>query len=187
MKVSETEILIRSAQRGEQQAYRRLFEAYSPGVYASVCRLTGHTAVAEEITQDVFLRAFTALSTFDSRRASFYTWLQRLAYNASVSYLRLKPPPEPITLSDDTAEPKAFTEAALQEAFASDDDNLIEKLTRAIEQLPAPDKHLLTLYYYENLTLKEIGYILGVSIPTLSIRLKKIRQKLYLFLTASSL
>ena len=84
---------IKAARKGEQRAYRRLFEAYSAGVYATVMRITGDEGKAEELTQDVFIKAFRCLDTFDKSVASFSTWISRIAYNESVSHLRSRRPP----------------------------------------------------------------------------------------------
>lgn len=179
----ETETTLQAALRGEQTAYCRLFKAFSPSVYSTVQRLTGRVEVAEELTQDVFLRAFKALSGYDSRRASFHTWLQRIAYNVATSHLRRQPQPEAMPIDEDLMADSSMEEAGLPKAFDSEDEDSVEALVRVVETLPPEDQHLLTLYYHENQTLQEISYVMQVSIAALSQRLKKIRKKIYTELT----
>ena len=180
----ETELTLQSALRGEQTSYRRLFEEYSGGVYTTVVRLTGKNEVAEELTQDVFLRAFNALQSFDSQRGTFYTWIQRIAYNTAISYLRQKKPPEAETIDLELDRLDEPPPEYLHESFSEKDESKIERLLRAIESLPTTEQHLLTLYYFEERSLQEISYIIGISTAALSSRLSRIRKKLYHKLSA---
>ena len=183
----ETEKHLQAALRGEQTAYCRLFEAFSPSVFSTAQRLTGRTEVAEELTQDVFLQAFKALGSYDSRIASFHTWLQRIAYNAAVSHLRRQPQPEAVLIEEDLAAADSLADTEMSEVFAPEDEDIAEALVRAVETLPPEDRHLLTLYYYENRTLQEISYVMQISTAALSLRLKKIRKKIHATLTTQTI
>ena len=182
---SDTIANIEAALRGEQAAMRHLFETHSEAVFSTVWRFTGDTMVAEELTQDVFLKAFAALTSYDSNRAKFSTWLQRIAYNTVISHQRQRKPPPLLSLDeqiygdDDTSE----TEQTLLLTF--EDEEHIEKLMEVVESLPAEERHLITLRYYDDYTLKEMAYILQLSIPAVSLRLKRINEKLYHKLTTT--
>ncbi len=176
---------IKAARKGEQRAYRRLFEAYSAGVYATVMRITGDEGKAEELTQDVFIKAFRCLDTFDKSVASFSTWISRIAYNESVSHLRSRRPPPTASL-DDGADDVAVPESLINQAFSDPSETRAEQLTRAIETLPPEEQHLLTLFYYEDCSMQEISYITDRSIAALSSHLARIRKKLYNLLTVCS-
>ncbi|MBP3228838.1 MAG: RNA polymerase sigma factor [Bacteroidaceae bacterium] len=183
----ETEQAIRAALRGEQTAYRRLFEAHCEAVYATVQRLAWHTEAAEELTQDVFLKAFGALQTHDAARATFATWLQRIAYNTGVSYLRRKAPPDLLPVDDDLLADETVYGDDIGTIFADESEDNIERLLRAVDKLPPEEQHILTLRYHDNLSLQEMGYILSVSAPALSNRLQRIRKKLHQQLTSPAL
>src|SRR5580658_6626894 len=80
--------LIQACQNGEQDAFRRLFEAYKDRVYTiAVYFLHGDAATAEDVTQEVFLRLFTTIRQF-RQEAEFTTWLYRLVVNACKDELR---------------------------------------------------------------------------------------------------
>ncbi|MBR1838508.1 MAG: sigma-70 family RNA polymerase sigma factor [Bacteroidaceae bacterium] len=186
MNSSETHACIQSALCGEQEAYRQLYEVYSSSVFQTVARFANRAEVAEELTQDVFLRVFDALDTFDASKASFYTWVQRIAYHYSVSYLRSRKPPPLVSLNEDEAAMQHISETALQEAFDEPQSDTVEALMQIIEKLEPEEQHLLTLYYFEDRPLKEIAYIMDVHPPALSSRLSRIRKKIYFILTSSS-
>ncbi|MBQ7634383.1 MAG: RNA polymerase sigma factor [Bacteroidaceae bacterium] len=183
MTQTETALQVQAALRGEQLAFRRLFEAHSGAVFATAMRFTGNAETAEELTQDTFLRAFNALDTYDDSRAQFATWLQRIAYNTCVSHLRRQPPPSHISLDDSPLSEGEMPDSISDEPAFSADESRTEQLMRALESLPPEERHLLTLFYFEQRTLNEIGYIMRLSNAALSSRLNRIRKKLYLKLT----
>lgn len=176
---------IEAAKKGTESAYRRLFEVYSAGVYATAMRMTGSEGEAEELTQDVFIKAFRRLDSYDSSVASFSTWISRIAYNESVSHLRSRRPPPTVSL-DDGADDVAVPESLINQAFSDPSETRAEQLTRAIETLPPEEQHLLTLFYYEDCSMQEISYITDRSIAALSSHLARIRKKLYNQLTTCS-
>ena len=183
MTPQEFHTVLKAALQAEQTAFCRLFEAFAPAVFATVQRLAGNVAVAEELTQDVFLKAFENLSNYDETRASFNTWLQRIAFNTAVSYLRRTSFPNTVSLNENVGFVDTLSDAAMQDFFDSDEESIVEGLMRAVETLPPEEKLLLILYYYENRTLQEISCIMQVSAPALSGRLKRIRSKIYAKLT----
>jgi RNA polymerase sigma-70 factor (ECF subfamily) len=82
------EHLVEACQRGDRDAFRRLFEAYKDKIYSiALYFFRGDEASAEDVTQDVFLRVFTRIGQFRSE-AGFGTWLYRLVSNACVDELR---------------------------------------------------------------------------------------------------
>src|SRR5687767_2672620 len=75
------------ARRGDTEAFRELVERHSRAVYRVAFRLTGSAADAEDVVQDAFLKAYRQLERFESR-ASFGTWMHRIATNCAVDLLR---------------------------------------------------------------------------------------------------
>ena len=81
---------VTQAQSGDEQAFRRLVERHSRGVFQLAFRLTGSEPDAEDIVQDAFLKAYRELRRFESR-SSFRTWLHRITVNCSYDLLRQRP------------------------------------------------------------------------------------------------
>ena len=149
-------------------------ERYGPEVFAIVSRLVPRQEDAEELTQDVFVRAFNRLDTFVGR-SSFSTWICRIAHNAAVSWLSRK------RIKYLNIEDKPYlTDTEVDETL--DDESRIDDLRQAIVQLKPDEQTLLQLYYYDNRSLADIAYILDVEAGTIATRLHRIRRKLYLMM-----
>ncbi len=84
---TEEQELIRRIAGGETRLCARLVDRYGRAVYTLAARIAGCTEDAEELTQDIFLKAFSSLDRFGGR-SSFSTWLYRIAYNTAVSHAR---------------------------------------------------------------------------------------------------
>ena len=78
---------IRRVLQGDTSAFGELFDRYGQRVYGLVARLTGDRVEAEDIVQDVFLKAYTGLASFKAK-SSFSTWLFRIAYNSALMRVR---------------------------------------------------------------------------------------------------
>jgi RNA polymerase sigma-70 factor (ECF subfamily) len=151
---------------------------YGQPVFSLIVKMTGNREDAEELTQDVFLKAFRSLSTFRGS-SSFSTWLYRIAYNTAISALRKQKmewlPFEEIA---DMAEKEAEDEVS-----ELDGDDQLDLLQKAMEQLPPDDRALLTLFYTQEKTVDEISVITRLSRPNVKTKLHRIRKKLLVLMT----
>ena len=87
--MTEAELgLIEELRRQAPRAQRLTLERYGKGIFAQVVRLVPGKKDAEEVYQDVFVKAFTQIRQYDEARSSLRTWLSRIAYNAAVDWLR---------------------------------------------------------------------------------------------------
>ena len=170
----ETNEFINDLRRRKPAAQQRLLADYGPMVFRIVCRMVGQTEDAEEVYQDVFVKALTCISTYDGEKASLATWLSRIAYNESVNYVRRKR--MDFVLLDDSE-----METAAEDIPSNhpDDEQSVQLLERAMTLLPATEQMLLSLFYYENRSLQEIAYITDSKPTTIGSRLSRIRKKLY--------
>ena len=81
--------LIRRAIKGDQNSYQRLLKKYHDQISHLIYRITHHREQVEDLTQEVFIKAFASLKSFDSTFA-FSTWLYKIATNSSIDYIRKK-------------------------------------------------------------------------------------------------
>lgn len=169
MNTSELEIAIVAAQEGREEGYRQLFSEYSGMVFALVNRMVPDVGEAEELTQDVFLQAFSVLSEFRTQGAGFSAWICRIAYNKAISHLR-KTRLQVVTLEEATFSVPEETLESLDEK--------IEDLMQAIDRLPEEEKALLQLFYFDDLSLQEIAYVTSCSTANVGTKLMRIRKKL---------
>lgn len=155
-----------------------LMEWYSPRVFALVVRIVECQEDAEEITQDVFMKAYSALARFNGR-SSFSTWLYRIAYNEAVSHMRK--PRHQLTLIDE-ATLRSVSDSRVDAWFSSDDPRL-EALPAAIDRLSVEERALLAFHYFEGMPLKESAALMGIGESAAKVRLMRTRKKLYLLIT----
>ena len=126
---------------------------------------------AEELVQDVFVRALRSLSQFDERRASMRTWLTRIAYNEVVRYHEQRKN-KPILVP--------LNEQCNATAEASDDDRRRDMLEWAIRRLPKDERLLLSMRYADGLSIHDMAFITGIKEQSLPVRMQRIREKLKL-------
>lgn len=171
--------LIRKVREGDVEAFAPLVERYSRPIFALVVGIVGQREEAEELTQDIFLKAYTRLSTFGGR-STFSTWLYRIACNTALSAVRSRRRRFALFDSDrserlpdvpDEGELTALSEAQEQALLA------------ALDRLEADERALIQLHYYENRPLSECGEILSISESNAKVRLHRIRKKLGLWIS----
>lgn len=159
---------------GHTEDYGLLMERYGPEVFRLVARLVPLQQDAEELVQDAFVRAYNRLATYCGD-ASFSTWLCRIAYNLTVSWLRKRK--VKYTSIDDRME---ISDADVDQLL--DDDTRISQLREAQKQLTPDELTLINLFYYDGKSLRDIAYILGIEPGNVATRLHRIRKKLYLII-----
>ncbi len=166
--------LVAACRRGERPAMHELYERYRRRVFALIARIVG-AQDAEELTQDVFLRAFRGLEKFrgDSQLS---TWMYRLAVNAALSHA---------TRSQNRARRNVSEEELLQLPSPPGqgepdfcDPRLRARLNEALGELPAGYRAVLVLHDVEGLQHDEIAVILGCRVGTSKSQLHKARAQM---------
>jgi RNA polymerase sigma-70 factor (ECF subfamily) len=162
-------VLIAACKSGDRGAMRTVYERYHRRVFALTMRIAG-AQEAEELTQEVFLKAFRALDKFRGD-AQLGTWLYRLAVNAALSHVgRSK--------DKKRAPEEALDHVAAAPAIVDGDPNLRDKLAGALAELPAGYRAVLVLHDVEGLQHEEIAEILGCRVGTSKSQLHKARAKM---------
>jgi RNA polymerase sigma factor (sigma-70 family) len=170
--------LIKSILAGNQQAYSALVKRHERYVFNLVLRIVQQRELAEELCQDVFVKAYRFLREFKGG-SKFSTWLYRIAHNTCLTHLRIKKSPN-VLLGDEQllfysdrrpGDQRSATDALDQKSRQK----VIEK---ALMQLPAGDQEIISLYYQGEQSVLEIAMIMGLSASNIKIRLFRRRQKL---------
>ncbi len=151
--------LVRSCLQGRERAQRRLYNAYVGAVYHTCLRICGSATDAEDITQETFIRVFRRLKTFNGT-SSLGAWIKRIAVNTSLNHLRGQ---RQVTALEDAPEPSS--PADTRELFPSEG-LTVERIHRAIQQLPDGSRTVLSLHLLEGYQHKEIAGILGITEST---------------------
>jgi RNA polymerase sigma factor (sigma-70 family) len=168
--------LITLVLKGDQQAYKVLVDRYQSYIFTLAYRLMQSREDAEEVAQDVFVKAYRSLADFKGG-SKFSTWLYTIAHNTSITYLRKKK--QKILAIDDEA---TFTQLENQEsdfkANQVEDKSKKAMVNRAIEMLAPDDAQIITLFYKGDQSLDEIATVMGMETNTIKVRLFRARQKL---------
>ena len=178
MKTNDVD-LIRRVLDGDQGAFTALVNKYQKSVHALVWRKIGDFHIAEELTQDVFLKVYKRLSTL-KRPELFPGWLYVIATRHCVSWLRKKELPTKSLDAMSTVELEevcyAQYEANCGEEAAIEHQR--EFVKRLLQKLPESERTVVTLYYLAEMKSEEISMFLGVSSNTVRSRLRRARERL---------
>lgn len=160
---------------GETEYFSVFLDRYSRPLYTLIVQIVGCHEDAEELLQDVFLKAFRNLNRYKGE-CRFSTWIYRIAYNAAISATRKKKQ-ELLYIEENTIHnvPDDVADSVLTQA---EDEEQVDCLSRAIGQLNGEEKALITLFYYEEKSLEEIGEVLKISISNVKVRLHRTRKKI---------
>jgi RNA polymerase sigma-70 factor (ECF subfamily) len=168
--------VLRKAQRGDERAFSLIVRAYELPVYNYVLRLVGDRALAEDLTQEVFLRVYQGLSSF-SLRSRFTTWLFQVTKNRVLDELRaLERRPRAVVTLDDIP-PLEVVDAPFERVEA------IDAVWRAVGDLSVDLKMALLLRDVVGLSYTEIADSLEITLATVKWRIYKAREEVQLALS----
>ena len=168
--------LIARAQEGDRQAFGELVGCHREGVINVVYRMCGDAALAEDMAQEAFIRAWQHLPSYRPR-SPFRNWVYRIATNAALDALRRE---KETAALDETplVDPHEGPEATVEGK------ELGERVQRAVLALPPASRVVLVLREYEGLSYREIADTLSVPVGTVMSRLNYARNRLRESLTA---
>lgn len=167
---------------GNTRAFAAIMERYAQRVYSLVAGMIGDNENAADITQEIFIKVFSTLSSFRGQ-SSFSTWIFSISYNMATSRMRKAKTPD-FLVGDET-----FWDAIDQNT--SDDDDIddrdftptVDMLFQALDRLLPDERTLITLFYLDGKTLSEIAFIMSITETNAKTRLFRIRKKLYKIIT----
>ena len=171
--------LIRRILDGDDGAFTTLVQKYQKSVHALAWRKVGDFHIAEEITQDTFLQVYKKLVTLKNPN-QFAGWLYVIANRLCINWVQRRKPTMQ-SLEDtqiEEIEESAYTHfmATERETEAAERRETIVK--KLLEKLPESERTVVTLYYLGEMSVKEIGRFLGVSVNTITSRLQRARKRL---------
>ena len=175
-----TDELIQKAIKKDQMAIEQLYTMTSDNVYYSIKTMIKNEDVVMDIMQDIYLKAFASLSQL-KEPAAFRGWIKRIAHNRTVDYLRKAKPvlfSEMVSVdSDEMIEFKDERTASMPEAVM-DRKETSRLIGEILDGLSEEQRTAVGLFYFDNLSVKEIAEILGVSENTVKSRLNYARKKI---------
>ena len=167
--------LIEGLLKRDPKAQQTMLDRFGRDVFAQVVRLIPVVENAEEVYQDVFIKVFSNIGKFNSERSSLKTWISRIAYNEAISFLRKKSTPM-IYFEDYDGE--ALSDEEVDETFGQANKETVQLIRAALKHLPPEERAIVTMFYYEELSLKEIAYVTESLPTTVASKLSRTRKKI---------
>ena len=174
--------LARQAQEGDEFAFSEIVRRYSPRVFSVASRFFRQRSSVEEAAQEVFLKAFTQLKSFEGR-GSMEGWLTRIATNTCLNMLRSAKRRPELAVADLTEDETAWLgqqTSSVEHQPRSVEDTLIaaDLADRVLEVLPAEDQLALLMIDGEDASVKEVAEATGWSESKVKVRAFRARKKL---------
>lgn len=169
--------LVAQAKAGDPRAFGTLVRRYRKRIFALALHITGSASEADDIAQDVFLKAYRALATFEGR-SHFFTWVYRMTVNRSLNQRRdrdrrgenpLDDPRLELAIAVD-ARGNPGREAELRQTYA--------RLLRALDELPADMRTTVILVSLQGLSHGEAAVVQNVKEGTIAWRMHEARRRL---------
>jgi RNA polymerase sigma-70 factor, ECF subfamily len=158
-------LAVSKARSGDTDAFRVLVERHSRSLFRLAFRMTGNQQDAEDVVQESFLRAYKQLAKFDER-ASFGTWLYRIAANCSLDLVRsrkrrnehIAPPPENVAEVEDPVVSLPSTAPNPERMALSSE--VRERVALAMRDLSPTERTAFVLRHFEGMCMEEVGRVL---------------------------
>ena len=171
--------LIHRILSGDDEAFSTLVQRHRKSVHALVWRKIGDFHIAEEITQDTFLRVYKSLKTLKDPNL-FAGWLYVIANRLCINWSEKNNPA--IQSLEDTPieeiEESAYTHYLSEQREVEASDRYCEIAQKLLQKLPESERTVMTLHYLGEMTVKEIAKFLGVSVNTIKSRIRRARARL---------
>ena len=178
MKNEDVQLVYRSL-AGDEGAFTTLVKKYQKNVHALAWRKVGDFHIAEELTQDTFLKAYEKLGTLKNP-SRFAGWLYVIANRLCIAWHRKqKPPMESLeTTSGEEIEESSYRRYEDEQREEASVEYRRERIKNLLEKLPESERTVVTLHYLGEMTSKAISEFLGVSPNTVRSRLQRARNRL---------
>ena len=176
-KKSDEEI-VKQVQSGDTQAFGFLIERYEKKIMRYARKfLSGHEDI-QDIVQNVFIKTYQNIQGFDVKKR-FSPWIYRIAHNEFVNALKRRNKKLSFSLNLDTFMPFLVSRHNIQQEV--EDQKTYQILDENLNRLDSKHKEPLILYYFQNLSYKEISDVLRIPVSTVGVRIKRAKNILRSF------
>ena len=148
--------LIRRAQKGEEQAFAAIYQAYVDRIYRFLRYRAPDQASAEDLTSEVFLRAWDKLGSYHPTGAPIAAWLFRIARNLAIDHARLR---KPLVDLETLPPQEAASSSSMDDWVHARIDG--RQVMQLLEELSEPQREVLVLKFVEGLATAEVAQVLG--------------------------
>jgi RNA polymerase sigma-70 factor, ECF subfamily len=169
------ESIVERVQGGDAEAFGVLVSRYEEKMLRYVRRFLFGYEDAEDIVQDVFIKAYTNIQSVDTKR-KFSSWLYRVAHNESINMIKKKKKEAVPFFDPETLFPHPVATKGTDDIVH--DKELKKMIDTTLQELSVKYREPLILYYIEEMSYKEISEILRIPTSTVGVRIKRAKEKL---------
>jgi len=177
------ESLIRDAQSGDSEAFAMLYEEYVDKVYHYIYLRVGQVEEAEDLTQEVFLKALKGIGSYRERGALFVSWLLRIAHNLIIDHYRKQKGHQVISLSE-AIEGIGTMAIGTNPALTAEQHVELMELKQVVDKLPPRERGVIALRFGAELAVSETARVMGKTEGTVKklqheaiVKLRKLMNK----------
>ncbi len=168
-------VYIEQVLSGNVNAFSYIVDHHKNKAYNLAFRICSNHEEAEEVAQDSFMKAYRSLGSF-KMESSFSTWLFRIVYNTAISNVRIKKKGT-LSLEDFPADATDFIGENPSEEEA-EKEYRTALVNFALQKLNEDERGLISLFYYEELSIAEVAAVTGMTASNIKVRLFRARQKM---------
>ena len=179
VKVAEDSSLIDLVRSGHPEIYEEIVKRYQKKLFSYVYRLVGNREETEDILQNVFVKAYRNIKTFDIER-KFSSWIYRIAHNEAINFLKKRSKKkfvswEDIVASKDKIETKSEEKSPI-DLWIREESRL--EVQEALASLPEKYRKVLILRYFSEKSYEQIGKIIDSPVNTVGTLINRAKKKL---------
>lgn len=160
---------------GNSNSFSYIVDRHKDKAYNLAFRICGSHEEAEELAQDSFLKAYRSLKSF-KMKSSFATWFYRIVYNTAISHVRIKKKGV-LSLEDFPADATDFIGSNTNDEEA-EKEYRSSLVNFALQKINEEERGLISLYYYEEMSVEEISDVIGINKSNIKVKLFRARQKM---------
>ncbi|WP_264535783.1 RNA polymerase sigma factor [Flavobacterium sp. N1736] len=165
--------------QGETNSFAVLVDRYKDMIFTLALKMVKNREEAEEVAQDTFIKIYNSLNKFKGD-SKFSTWIYKIAYNTCLDRLKKNKKEENnISIDEFSSHLIKTMDNALS---ALEDKERKQTIQNCLNLLPSDENFLLTLFYFEDQSLEEIGKIMSINANNVKVKLFRSRQKLAVIL-----
>jgi RNA polymerase sigma-70 factor (ECF subfamily) len=175
MTTNNEQDLISKILDGDTDVFAVLVDRYKDLVFTLALRMLKNREEAEEVSQDTFIKTFKSLSKFKGD-SKFSTWIYKITYNTCLDRIKkISRTYNTVTIDEFTEHQVKTIDNALDNM---EQEERKQKIQDCLQLLPSEDSFLLTLFYFEELSLDEISKTIGLTTNNVKVKLFRSRKKL---------
>lgn len=171
-KYTDLELVQRFLATQDSVYFNALYDKYSSKVYSRCISLLKDVALAQDATQEIFVKIYLNLSKF-SERSQFSTWVYSITYNFCIDLIRRKQKHQAIFTDDIEKTPDVADDLPDEELLSME----VNRLKDVLDNIPVGDKAILLMKYHDDMQIKDIAEVLDKTESAVKMKLKRAKHK----------